>query len=97
MRTIVLIIAAYVALMISYYLLTSNYVRDKERFVNSIQIKSESIEKDLYSIVEYAYFEGQRDALNGDWRIEKIDTCYFWTKSCWDNNRPVVYNPSCNK
>lgn len=35
--------------------------------------------------MEYAYFEGQKDAINGDVRIEQLnDTQYIWTKSCWD-------------
>lgn len=93
MRTVFVIWAAYVVLMISWYLVAENQVVDKKS--NSIQIQTDSIESALYSTVEYAYFEGQKDALNGDWRIEKIDTCYFWVKSCWDNNRPVIYNPSC--
>lgn len=95
MRTVIVILVAYAALIISWYLVAENHAIDKQGIVNSIQIKTDSIESALYSTVEYAYFEGQKDALNGDWRIEKIDTCYFWTKSCWDNNRPVVYNPSC--
>lgn len=92
MRTILVIISAYLCLMISYYLIVSNLVREKEAIQTSIE--NESIESKLYSLVEYAYFEGQKDALNGDWRIEKKDSCYFWTKSCWDNNRQVIYNPN---
>lgn len=97
MRTIALVISVYLCLMISYYIIVSNYVREKESNFKLEYAKSaESIEHSLYSTIEYAYFEGQKDALNGDWRIEKIDTCYFWTKSCWDNNKPVTYNPpSC--
>ncbi len=95
MRTVVVIIVAYLTLMISYYLITENLISDEQQIKIEIKKHSESVESALYSSIEYAYFEGQKDALNGDWRIEKIDTCYFWTKSCWDNNKPVVYNPSC--
>lgn len=51
-------------------------------------------------LVEKAYFEGQKSALKGDIRIEKIkgtDSCYQWTKSCWDNGRKTVYIPECKK
>lgn len=35
--------------------------------------------------IEKAYFEGQKDAINGDVRIRKNnDGCWVWTKSCWD-------------
>ncbi len=36
--------------------------------------------------IEQAYFEGQKDMLQGDQRIKLItdgkDTCYVWTKNC---------------
>lgn len=44
---------------------------------------------------EEAYFEGQRDALTGDVRIKKnSDSCWVWTKSCWDNGKTPTFNPS---
>lgn len=47
--------------------------------------------------MEEAYFEGQKDALEGDVRIEKDGDCYIWTKSCWDNSdRVVKYVPNCD-
>ena len=45
--------------------------------------------------LEQAYFEGQKDALNGDVRIRKNgDSCWIWTKSCWDNGKQPTFNPS---
>ena len=44
---------------------------------------------------EEAYFEGQKDALNGDVRIRKNgDSCWIWTKSCWDSGTQPTFNPS---
>lgn len=43
---------------------------------------------------EYSYFEGQRDALEGDIRIKlNHDSCWIWTKSPWDSGKPPIYNP----
>lgn len=45
--------------------------------------------------IEKAYFEGQKDAINGDVRIRKNnDGCWVWTKSCWNGNEPPKFNPS---
>lgn len=44
---------------------------------------------------EQAYFEGQKDALNGDIRIKKnIDSCWIWTKSPWDVGTAPTFDPS---
>ena len=45
--------------------------------------------------VEKAYFEGQRDAINEDVRIElNSDSIYIWTKSCWDDGTKPIFNPT---
>lgn len=43
--------------------------------------------------MEKAYFEGQRDALEGDIRIKKVDSCYVWTKSCWNSGKAPIFHP----
>lgn len=44
---------------------------------------------------EKAYFEGQKDAINGDIRIKlNSDSIYIWTKSCWNNGDKPIYNPT---
>ena len=44
---------------------------------------------------ERAYFEGQRDALDGDVRIKlNKDSCYQWVKSPWNNGQKPIYNPT---
>lgn len=48
----------------------------------------ETLQTRRLKYMEYAYFEGQRDALNGDIRIEKKENGYYrWTKTCWDSGR----------
>jgi|GEM_PF-3798369 len=50
---------------------------------------------DLYKVIEQAYFEGQKDALNGDVRIKRNqDSCWIWIKSPWDIGREPKFNPS---
>lgn len=44
--------------------------------------------------IEVAYFEGQRDALEGDIRIFKVDSCYIWIKSPWSSGEAPIYNPN---
>lgn len=54
-----------------------------------------SLVDDIYVLTERAYFEGQKDALNGDVRIKKKqDSCWIWTKSPWNRNREPKFNPS---
>lgn len=43
--------------------------------------------------LEYAYFEGQKDALNGEIKIAQVDGCYIWTASPWDSGSEPVYDP----
>jgi len=66
-------------------------------FVLFIFLLSCSKEKDndlyLYQL-ERAYFEGQKDVLNGDIRIKlDNDSNYIWDKSPWDNNDLPIYDP----
>lgn len=49
----------------------------------------------IITAFEQAYFEGQKDALEGDIRIRKNnDSCWIWTKSCWNNDKQPTFNPS---
>lgn len=49
----------------------------------------------LKTAFEKTYFEGQKDVLEGDVRIRKNnDSCWIWTKSCWDNGEQPTFNPS---
>lgn len=49
---------------------------------------------DLKKRLEFAYFKGQKDAIEGDIRIQKLkDSTYIWTKSPWNTNDEPLYNP----
>ena len=51
--------------------------------------------KALTKVLEQAYFEGQKDAINGDIRIKlNSDSIYVWTKSPWESGEIPVYVPT---
>eukprot|EP01029_Cantina_marsupialis_P009815 TRINITY_DN2264_c0_g1_i1.p2 TRINITY_DN2264_c0_g1~~TRINITY_DN2264_c0_g1_i1.p2 ORF type:complete len:137 (+),score=30.20 TRINITY_DN2264_c0_g1_i1:1356-1766(+) len=53
------------------------------------------LEEDLTKAVEMAYFEGQKDALNGIIRFKlNSDSVYVWTESCYDDGRKPIYHPT---
>ena len=60
---------------------------------------SAELERQITSEMERAYFEGQKDALLGDVRIERIngeldpDTLWRWTSSPWDSGKEPIYHP----
>lgn len=54
----------------------------------------EQIKEDLIGELEMAYFERQRDALEGNVRIEKRDSTWHWVKSPWDSGREPIFDPS---
>lgn len=44
---------------------------------------------------EKAYFEGQKDAITGDVRIQlNCDSVYVWTRSCWNDGSKPIFNPT---
>lgn len=54
----------------------------------------QNLEIELRSIIEQAYFEGQRNALNNDIRIKREGGKWIWTKSPWDDGLEPVFDPS---
>jgi len=77
------------------------YERGQSFVENAKSLESEdSPAKELLDLIklkmEYAYFEGQKDALNGDFRIKKTyEGVYVWVSSCWDESLdPMLYDPS---
>lgn len=64
--------------------------------LSSCKEKYGLVKVDVYEEeLERAYFEGQKDAINGDIRIRKNnDGCWVWTKSCWDGGDTPKFNPS---
>jgi len=51
---------------------------------------------ELIKIVrEEAYYDGQKEAINGDVRIKKVsDSQYVWIKSPWDSGEKPTFYPS---
>ena len=48
--------------------------------------------------LEKAYFEGQKDALQGDWRVMlNSDSCYVWKRNPWDYGLSVEFEPKTCK
>jgi len=70
-------------------LLSSCSIEEKEEKYNF-----QNVEKELRSVVEQAYFEGQRDAINNDIRIKKEGGKWVWVKSPWDDGLKPVFDPS---
>ncbi len=91
------VILLTVALLCSVYWHVNSNANSKQR-LNEISESLKGLETEIYRQMEQSYFEGQRDALNGDWRIKKVDSnCYVWTKTCWDDsNRKLLYVPICD-
>lgn len=58
--------------------------------------KDELNSKLIELAMEYAYFEGQKDVLEGNLKIEQQNENYVWVGSPWDDNKPAIYNPSLN-
>lgn len=58
-------------------------------------VDTDKAEIKITETVEKAYFEGQKDALSGDIRIKQTkDSCWVWVKSCWNNGKQPIFNPS---
>jgi len=60
-------------------------------------LEADALIRAVYADMEYAYYEGHRDAIEGNLRLEKVsEGCYEWTKSPWDDSdREVTYTPDC--
>lgn len=51
------------------------------------------IADDIQEGAEAAYFDGQRDAMNGEWKIQRLKNgCYKWIKSPWKDQQAPIYN-----
>jgi len=68
----------------------------KKSEVPKIEISEVQLKQMNKLASEYAYFEGQRDALEGDIRVAKKDSAWIWVKSPWDQDTSmenIVYYP----
>lgn len=53
-----------------------------------------SLEDYIIERMEYAYYEGQKDALNNNIHIiQNTEGIYIWESSPWDSGRDVIYDP----
>jgi hypothetical protein len=85
---LVLILLGLVALLVLY--LSNGPNIDEKKFGQVLQ-----------GFSEYGFFEGQKDALKGDIRIEQRCSTWTWIKSPWDSAQPeskycldsVLYHP----
>lgn len=85
MKTFLLLAFLFLLLFFGF-----KYIDDKYVFVD--RAKTDLTIKEM---VEKAYFEGQRDAINEDVRIElNSDSIYIWIKSCWDDGTKPIFNPT---
>ena len=78
--------------ILSIIFITTNILFYKIAKDDNIKYQKSLIEIDdmIHTYMEKAYFEGQKDAIEGDIRIQKVGNHYKWTKSCWDNSDRVV-------
>ena len=75
------ILIGVVSLFIIGTMISFLFTVDKQKLDEIIQQK-----------MEYAYFEGQKDAINGDIRIEKnTDTSWIWVESPWDGGKQPIF------
>lgn len=56
-----------------------------------------TIDEYVHIKMEWAYFQGQLEAVNEDIRITKKDGCWVWLASPWNGQslKNVLYNPEC--
>lgn len=73
------------------------YVHDDS--IDEAHKRTKSITNSILELTEQAYFEGQKDAINGDIRIILVkDTLndsvkWVWLKSPWKSGNKPIYNP----
>jgi hypothetical protein len=83
---ILFVLGMILLLMYSYHQMVRINERQDTVVVNTIQLAQ-----------EWAYFEGQKEAINGDVRIKYDPQTkkYSWTKNCWNGNAvKMIFDPS---
>jgi len=69
------------AIFVFMVLLLKHEVDKTNQTFNDVQ---QQILERIRTTAEEAYFEGQKDYMNGNIRIQKNGDCYVWIKSPWD-------------
>jgi len=88
-----LVLAVLVAVSIPVLI----FIHDKEVERRFSEIRN--VTNEIIKVTEQAYFEGQKDALNGDIRILLVkdtlkDTVkWTWVKSPWPNGQKPLFVP----
>tara|TARA_R110001599_G_scaffold176814_1_gene368968 strand:+ start:196 stop:459 length:264 start_codon:yes stop_codon:yes gene_type:complete len=59
-------------------------------FIISIENKGSNIGSKEQELAEYGYFQGQLDAMKGEYHIKKIKDHYDWADSPWDDGRKTI-------
>lgn len=81
----------FILIFISIFIISC----DKHYVIVDINKVTDECEYICDSLMSKAYFEGQRDAINGDIRIKlNSDSVYIWTKSCWNDGTIPLFQPS---
>jgi hypothetical protein len=89
MKTLVLLIVLIVVMF------TCEHSNSEKREAEAKASLEKTIAAGSQSSMEYAYFQGQLDAVNGRVRIAlNADNTYFWKESPWDDKRTPIYNPT---
>ena len=70
------------AALVSSFFISKNNKSSEEKISTAITI-----------FLEQAYFEGQKDALEGDVRIKQTEEGWEWIKSPWDEGQSPLYDP----
>lgn len=81
MTKIILYVIAVLVLLFSFFGIEQY---DNKRIIEKTNI-----------LVEYAYFEGQKDAIENKIKIKNIgDSTYIWSGSPWESGKKPKYNPN---
>ena len=83
MKEFILFIGSIVLLLVSVFLINKN----------SENKANERLQTLLMQIAEKSYAEGQRDAINGDIRLDIKRNC--WLKSPWEKTTPIGLIKTC--
>ncbi len=86
-NSFIILIGAYLLFLISWRLFAPES--------NKIQYISIEATTD-FKAIERAYFKGQRDYMNGDIRVGRVDSCFFWIKSPWNDGKEPEFDPKCD-
>ena len=81
-------------LIITFLALLSRSETGKK--IMSSEAPTTDIDRRLTILVEEAYFDGQRDAINGHViiKFDTLNNVYIWTDSPWDSRIPAIFKPS---